>query len=258
MSRTIDVYAGPRGVAAAPDLGSSASTEHVTWNGKVHAWSDLPISVRDANEGGHVEVEGVHLAPGARLINGVPHQVMYGWRVWSDLVVVVSVVRPLAARTDGRLAPTGPWVELETHEHHANTTAIHTRSAIATGRADDAGGLASDGGAGALPRHQARAAEVFAFLPSPVRGRLVKAVPSPDVWLAELSRWDLSGSRDVEQELVMLRLGSTSAVALRAARQGRPEELAAREWTIDRFTFDLSPTRPALEAPGPRARRIGR
>jgi len=252
MSRTIDLYAGPRGAAAAPDLGSSASTEHVTWNGKVHAWSDLPASVRDANEGGHVEVEGVHLAPGARLIKGVPHQVMYGWRVWSDLVVVVSIVRPLAARPDGRLAPAGPWVELVTDEYRASAPSIHTRSAIATGRPDDAGGLASTGGAGALPRRQARAAEVFAFLPSPVRGRLVKAVPSPDVWLGELSRWDVTGSRDVEEELVMLRLGATSAVALRAARQGRLDRLASQDWTIDRFTFDLGPARPALEAPGPR------
>lgn len=255
MSRTIDLYAGPRGAAAAPDLGSSASTERVTWNGKVHAWSDLPASVRDANEGGHVEVEGVHLAPGARLIKGVPHQVMYAWRVWSDLVVVVSVVRPLAARPDSRLAPAGPWVELVTDEYRASAPSIHTRSAIATGRPDDAGG-ASTGGASALPGRQARAAEVFAFLPSPVRGRLVKAVPSPTVWLGELSRWDVTGSLDVEEELVMLRLGATSAVALRAARQGRPDRLASRDWTIDRFTFDLVPSRPALESPGPR--RVGR
>lgn len=242
--------------AAAPDLGTSLSTAGIAWGNKVLEWTDLPEPVQAANRGGTVLVEGVNVTPGGRRLDGVVHQVMYGWRAWDDLVVVVTVTRPLARRSDGKLVPAGPWAERSTDEYASTSPAAHTRSKIATGHTHQAADVAGPGGE--VPRDMLHAADIFGYLPAPARGRLVKDVPVPTVWLGELSRWTITGTPAVEQELVMLRVGGTTAIALKAVRTGLPDKLAAQEWVIDRHTYTLTSGPLALGSSSVNANQIGR
>lgn len=251
MNNTLGAYIGR---SAAPDLGDSRTTAGLAWTGAVLDWADLPPAVQDANAGGTVVAEGVTAVPGARRIDGVAHQVRLAWRAWNDLVVVVTVTRPLYRRDDGKLAPDGPWAGRRTDEYPATTAARHTRSTIAPG----VPALPGDPrGAGVCPRDQEGAAEAFPYLPSPVRGALVKAVPNPTVWAGELTRHTLDGRVTVEERLVMCRLDDTGAVVLTATRSAVPAQLPSADWTINRHTFTFIPVRPKLGrgAPTPRIER---
>jgi hypothetical protein len=239
MSNSVGAYVG---TSDSPDLGDSRTTSGITWSDRVLEWTDLPADAQAANAGGVVIGEGVQEIQGARRIDGVAHQVRIGWRAWSDLIVVVRVARPLRSRQDGKLTPAGVWFTWASEDYNATAPARHTRSTIPTGwpSADS-----SDGGA-TLPREHEAGAHAISFLPSPVRGTLIKAVPDPIVWVGELMRVSSTGSALVEDRVSNCRIGATSAVVLEASRKGLPAVLPVADWTINRRTYELAPSRAAL------------
>jgi hypothetical protein len=255
MSNAVGAYVGPP-TAGAPDLGDSRTTAEIAWTRGILTWADMPADAQSANAGGQVVAEGVVAVAGARRIGGVTHQVRLGWRAWGDLIVVVTVTRPLSRRQDGKFAPAGPWTASSTDEDEAAAPARHTRSTVPTGSPSQTSG--SGDGSDVARREFDEAVEVFAYLPSPVRGALIKAVPTPDVWLAELSQFTTSGVTAVEQRLTMLRLDANAAVVLTATRSEVEARLAGTDWTVNRHTYTFTPVRPALGRGGPgTSRQIG-
>ena len=249
MSTAVGAYAGPA------RLGDARTTAGVTWDGRIITWADLPADAQAANAGGATIGEGVLAIAGARRIGGVPHQVRLAWRAWDDLIVVVTAARPLRWREDNRLAPAGSWFTHATDEYLAVAPARHTRSTVPAGAAS----TGPDRVGAETPREHEAAADAFGYLPSPVRSRIVTAVPNPVVWLGELARYTTAGVVAVEETLSLCRVGQDAAVVLLASRAGHPSGVSAGDWTVNRHTFALQPHLPALGRTGPGGtHRLGR
>lgn len=250
MSREVSAYTGSTAVGR-PAAQSVAGTSRLTgndWSGRLHSWSDLPAVV----QGRYPDpafAEGVHQT--ALSIGGVTHLLRQAWKAYPDRIVVLSLTQRPEVLPSGALRPVGQWA-LKTSVLHAAGPVMKTSKAMGPGSdtaADDSGPGAS------IPARQARAAVVFDYLPSRVRSSVVRAVPTPLVWVGELSQWVEPGSPD-RQDLVMLRHDDATAVVVKATRAGRGD-LARADWNVTQYVYSLGSERLQLGSATPGRLRLG-
>ena len=171
-----------------------------------------------------------------------------------DRVVVVTAVRPLRKRPDGRMAPSGSWQHRGVAVHPSEDPVRRREGVIRVDPGSPDG--ATPGVPGPrLPVDQQHAAESCSYLPSAVQQGLLDAVAEPTLWLGALVQWS-ENDYPVRQQLDCLRLDDRRAVAL-TARRALPgdrtfrapaearDTLAGTSWTVTQYTYELETARPA-------------
>lgn len=250
MSSELSAYTGSTALGrpaaqAGPD--TSRSLAGVEFMARIHSWVDLPATVQDR----YPELalaEGVHQS--ALSISGVTHLLRQAWKAYPDRVVVLNLTQRPQVLANGR--PVGQWA-LKTTVLHAAGPVVKTSATMHPG-SDTA--TTDDGPAVAVPARQARAADVFGYLPAKVRRSVERAVPTPTVWVGELGQWVEPGAPD-RQELVMLRHDDATAVVVKATRAGRGD-LSRLNWGVTEWVYTLGSDLPQLGSSTPDRLRLGR
>ena len=244
MSNDLTAYTAPS-AAVATSAGSTAtsrSTERVVWSGRVLSFDDLPNGVRKVAPAAGVLAESVIAVAGVRIDRGgVARQTRLAFRAYADRVVTLKVSRVLTKRSDGKYAPLGVW---EVREHSTWVTAIGRRASrqVAKVKPGHLVNGSSAGQGGAEPAREAvSAAHAETYLPTEVRGALSRAVPQPTMHVGEITLYE---GRAGMQEVVVLRLGGTSAVVVKAERPNDPKAA----WSVTQWTYALDPRSKALSA----------
>jgi hypothetical protein len=200
----------------------------------------MPPEARAADRhGGTPLADVVQIARSyAKTIDGVPHQLETGFRVYPARLVVARAVRPLRPAQAGALAPAGPWRHLDVVVYQALSTVDRTSGELDPGigvmpENDDEGEPAD-----AQHRH---AAEQWLRLPPALRATLKRDVPDPHTWLSNMTQWSF-GDVPQRQETVVVRIDDSTvtyallerrvSLGLRAAYS-----LTHAPWSVTQVTF---------------------
>ncbi|MGN6239183.1 MAG: hypothetical protein ACTHNI_05505 [Cellulosimicrobium cellulans] len=245
----------------------AASTQGTAFEGTVLGWDDMPRESREAALW-RTDVVAEHVdrvSSTATVLGGVPHQRMVAWRAHVDRVVVATAVRPLRARPDGRLSPSGDWRHHDV-AHHVAQGVPRRREGVVPAGAPTSGGTATAHPAPRPPRDQAKGQEASSYLPAAVRQGMVDAVPVPHTWRGEIVRFSEDGY-PVRHRITVLRADDAHAVVVVAERGlpptgGYPDPatadavLSARPWSVTQMTYALRPASAALPSSTARGRSI--
>ena len=228
----------PAGEVGAHTPEATASTAGNSWGADAIGFDALPAGVEKAAPAGGVLAECLIDMPGAvRLPDGRYEQRRLGFRAYPRRVVVVRARRTLKRRSDGKLAPVAGW-QLGTQVRDATAPATLRRGELPVGHLADPASVGT-GGQSQPSREHIEGQLTETFLPPQVRASLARAVPEPDVHVGLLALWEVAASS--WQQIDLLRLGGSRAVAVRATRPDR----ADAPWTIAQYDY-------ALEAPASR------
>ncbi|MDM7855823.1 hypothetical protein [Cellulomonas alba] len=177
----------------------------------------------------------------AKTIDGVPHQLQTGFRVYPSQVVVAHAVRPLRPAPAGALTPAGPWRHLDVVVYSAISTVGRT-----TGQLDPGIGVtpeSDDEDEPVDPQHR-HAAEQWPRLPPALRATLRRDVPDPRTWLSSMAQWTYGGVPQ-RQDAVVVRIDdSTLTYALLERRvswglrvTAGASALTHAPWRVTQVTF---------------------
>lgn len=203
----------------------------------------MPPEARAADRhGGTPLADVVQIARSyAKTIDGVPHQLETGFRVYPARLVVARAVRPLRPAHGGALAPAGPWRHLDVVVYQAIGTVDRT-----TGTLDPGIGVmleSDDQDEPADPQHR-HAAEQWLRLPPALRATLKRDVPDPHTWLSNMVQSSY-GDVPQRQEAVVVRIdGSKLTYALLDRRvslglrtKAAASALTYAPWSVTQVTF---------------------
>jgi hypothetical protein len=238
-----DVVGRATGAALGP-MNATAEEIDPSWFTKPVLKFDLmPPEARAADRhGGTPLADVVQVARSyAKTIDGVPHQLQTGFRVYPARVVVARAVRPLRAAPAGALTPAGPWRHLDVVVYSAVSTVERT-----TGELDPGIGItpeSDDEDGSADPQHR-HAAEQWLRLPPALRGTLKRDVPDPHTWLSNMSQWTYGGV-PLSQDAVVVRIDDAALtyalLERRVSFDLRPKAAASAlthaPWRVTQVTF---------------------
>lgn len=246
--------------------GDARSTATIAFEGEAFTWASLPAqSRRSARHWRPVLAEQVgkddgHVQRGQETV-----QVLRGWRLHRDALVVVVADRPVLPRGD-HTVPVGSWRPVSVRRFDVVGDPQRRLGWVPAGVVPDRAGAGGPHTPVVPPHHAAQsaaAARTWPHLPAPVREGLVRAVPVPDDWLGTIVQRQGGSDPIMSQAITMLRRDETRGVVVVATRERRPtpglaradEEaaLAAADWLVDQLTFELRP-RQLLDADRPVAR----
>lgn len=253
MGRDLVRRAGGGLVRRADDARSTAT---VDFAGDVLTWSSLPQeSRRAARRRSRVLAEQVGTDAGYERRGSETVQVVRGWRVHRDALLVVVADRQVVPRHDD-VVPVGPWRHASVRTFDVVGEPRRRRGQVPAGVAPDWSAAAGPGRPVVTPQHspqEAGAASAWPHLPAPVRQGLSRAVPVPADWLGHLVQHSQGRRAVVSQSITMLRRDDARAVVVTATRERRrtpgwrssdeDAALAATDWQVEQLTFELRPPR---------------
>ena len=241
---------------AAPAAGAVGLSSQEFKEGKLALrWTDMPEATQklDNNTGEFVFEFVLDFQHLARKINGAPHQVRAGTRVYTDRLIVGYAVRPLSKGADGKMRPSGSWRHLDGSAHTPTTAPTRTQGVVPAAVCDAMPARATPS---ALPKEHASGATALAYLPPVVQATITRATPEPTAWFGGATQVADGQDAPVSQWVHVLRMNDTHAVAVVAARHAgsRPAGMSVEQadaafqkqaWTVTQMTFDFS-ERPTL------------
>lgn len=246
MSGAVAAYSGPSSALStnhATARPTSQSTAGISWDAAVLRFADLPPEARRLAPDAGVLAEVVLAISGLAIKNGVATQKRLAFRSYATKAVVVTAIREMTKRSDGRYAPASPWsiTSSQTLATANGAQATRRTGTIQPGRLATA--QATESSALAPSRDRIGGVEAETYLPAEVRVRLTHEIPQPEIHLGELTQWQGRWAA-ATQEIVILRQSGAGAVVVKAVRPDK----ASAPWSVTQWSYTLASNARALSS----------
>lgn len=262
------VKGGSKGVGFAV---GAQSTARLAFSAQMITWRDLPLRTRRAARRlSTVVAEAVQ--PGdVRLDGSRKLQHATAWRAYEDAVVLAEVARPVRLGADADEFEPGPWEHGSVRVWKVAGPPRRQRGVVDVADELGAGARAAGGLLAIAPTGQGRAAEAWSYLPKAVRAAGERIVPTPVVWLGELTQRSTEDRFPLRQDICALRMSAERAVVIVASRELAPirgatigyheQQMARLPWIVEQVGLELAGApdskqlRHRPEAPSPESSR---
>lgn len=238
---------------AGKDVGFVAgaqSTAHLGFGGQLITWRELPWRTRRAARRlSTVVAEAVQ--PGdVRLEGGRKLQCATAWRAYEDAIVLAEVARPVRLGADPDEFQPGPWEHVGVRMWKVAGPPRRQRGVVDVADEFASGARAGGGLLAIVPTGQGRAAEAWSYLPKAVRTAGERIVPTPDVWLGQLTQRSDAARFPLRQDICALRMSAERAVVIVAWRELAPirgatigyheQQMARLPWIVEQVGLELA------------------
>lgn len=235
------------------DVGFAAgaqSTVRVSFSGQMITWRELPLRTRRAaHRLSRVVAEAVQ--PGdVRIEGGGKMQYATAWRAYEDAVVLAEVARPVRLGADVDEFEPGPWRHVGVHMWKVAGPPRRQRGVVDVADEFRSGARTGGGLRTIAPAGHGRAAEAWSYLPKAVRAAGERIVPTPDVWLGQLTQKSTANRFPLRQDICTLRMSAERAVVIVASRELAPirgatvayheQQMARLPWVVEQVGLELA------------------
>lgn len=234
----------PPARSTAPNTGTGRDLDQATWG---TTSLDLAlVGLRSADDDPHTYAAAFTAeAFPRRNTNGSFRRRRVAWAATPSGIQVITQAQPITRTPDGRLRSSGPYAaEADTHQLTGITPSRRTGDVPRDNPA--AGPLTAPTPTTSTDHPEARkpqfrdAHDVLSYLPEPVRRSVMSRIPTPDLFLGRILRYDQLGRYTVD----LLRLDQTSAIALHASTyDGSPH------WHVEQATYEPAADQSAKKLP---------
>lgn len=238
---------------ASKDVGfavGAQSTARLAFSGQTIMWRDLPGRTRRAARRLSTVVAEAVQTDDVRLEGGRKMQYATAWRAYEDAVVLAEVARPvrLGAGTDE--SRPGPWEHVGVRVWRVAGPPRRQRGVVDVADELGAGARAAGGLLTIAPTGQGQAAEAWSYLPKAVRAAGERIVPTPAVWLGQLTQRSTEDRFPLRQDVCALRMSAERAVVIVASRELAPirgatvgyheQQMARLPWVVEQVGIELA------------------
>lgn len=262
--------AGALARGANKDIGFTAgaqSTARVAFSGETITWRSLPGRTRRAARRLSTVVAEAVQVDDLRVEGGRKTQHATAWRAYEDAVVLAEVARPVRLGTAGDALVAGAWEHVGVRLWKVAGPPRRQRGVVDVADEFAAGGRGAGGLLTIAAAGHGRAAEAWSYLPSAVRTAGERIVPSPAVWLGQLTQQSSEDRFPLRQDICSLRMSAERAVVIVASRELAPirgatiayheQQMARLPWVVEQVGLELAGAPESKRLPrgpeGPRA-----
>lgn len=239
---------------AGKDVGFAAgaqSTAHLGFGGQLITWRELPLRTRRAaRRMSTVVAEAVEPDPRLRLEGGRKLQYATAWRAYEDAVVLAEVARPVRLGADPDQSQPGPWEHVGVRLWKVAGPPRRQKGVVDVADELRAGARQAGGLLTIAPTGQGRGAEAWSYLPKAVRAAGERIVPTPTVWLGQLTQRSDENQFPLRQDICALRMSAERAVVIVASRELAPirgatigyheQQMARLPWIVEQVGLELA------------------